>query len=639
MPEDEKASPKSDRYVPPPMDPYATYQTPYERRQTNEPNPFIEFRRFADKQFASMFENFPGFPKMFGMEDEMKNIRHQFEQEMEAMREHRKQMMEAYMKQNPRITEIKDESNASKSSIKAMESKQEKTQNTVDRDLPSNWEKAVTSDGKTYYIDWKTGQARKEFPTITNSTLPAGWEEKIAKNGRTYFVNHNDRTTTWDDPRTRQTTKAQCPDSASSMSLPKGWETKTGKDGKTYFVNHNDRSTTWDDPRKPETTSSEKTSESEKKPLTWAEKRAIWKRGFKNCPELKKTVDDAEKNNDGTELAMYEALAGNKDAKESSEDLSIPQKQEKSVYPWSFSNLGYDGRKQLEKQLQLQAQQNLPEENHAAVKSMDPITKDEDIYPWLTFSPYSPVRLTGSSQKGSHSLEEQQIRDALSKQKPWWEAFEDLMALERTGQMTHDAESRYKTMSAWLEAMNSNILLNGGRLEKSRLSTDADLEELQPLPDNDDYSELFQRFNSSNWPNPESVLSSLKAVNEEQNKLNKPKAHTTKEIPTVEKQNDATDATEVRPWSNAKVAPSASSRADEKKNLPSIVATMTRTSSRTLPDGSVETKRVLRNKFADGREESEESVNIIPSKRGAAFPSAENGKPLTEQKKVGWFWN
>ncbi|KPI41975.1 uncharacterized protein AB675_5620 [Cyphellophora attinorum] len=41
----------------------------------------------------------------------------------------------------------------------------------------------------------------------------------------------------------------------------------------------------------------------------------------------------------------------------------------------------------------------------------------------------------------------------------------------------------------------------------------------------------------------------------------------------------------------------------------SIVSTMTRTESRTLPDGSVETRRVLRRRFADGKEESEESVD------------------------------
>ncbi|KAK4048797.1 hypothetical protein OIV83_004563 [Microbotryomycetes sp. JL201] len=46
--------------------------------------------------------------------------------------------------------------------------------------------------------------ARTVVPTPTTSavgSLPSGWEMKYAPNGRPYFVDHNNRRTTWEDPR------------------------------------------------------------------------------------------------------------------------------------------------------------------------------------------------------------------------------------------------------------------------------------------------------------------------------------------------------------------------------------------------------------------------------------------------------
>ena len=31
--------------------------------------------------------------------------------------------------------------------------------------------------------------------------LPAGWEERVHKDGRTFFIDHNNKRTTWEDPR------------------------------------------------------------------------------------------------------------------------------------------------------------------------------------------------------------------------------------------------------------------------------------------------------------------------------------------------------------------------------------------------------------------------------------------------------
>ena len=93
MPEDKLPRDKS---IPPPLDPFPTYQTPYPRSDRDQhENPFIQFRRFADEQFSSFFHGIPG---LFGVHtkevDDLMRRRHemeegwrkQFEQEMEEMR-------------------------------------------------------------------------------------------------------------------------------------------------------------------------------------------------------------------------------------------------------------------------------------------------------------------------------------------------------------------------------------------------------------------------------------------------------------------------------------------------------------------------------------------------------------------------
>ncbi|KLO18527.1 HECT-domain-containing protein [Schizopora paradoxa] len=81
----------------------------------------------------------------------------------------------------------------------------------------------------------------------TSNGLPAGWEERSTPAGRPYFVDHNTRTTTWVDPRTRVVN--QIPSNLGP--LPAGWEMRMTATSRVYFVDHNTRTTTWDDPRLP----------------------------------------------------------------------------------------------------------------------------------------------------------------------------------------------------------------------------------------------------------------------------------------------------------------------------------------------------------------------------------------------------
>jgi len=109
--------------------------------------------------------------------------------------------------------------------------------------------------------------------------LPAGWSAAKTADGQQYFMNHNDRTTTWEDPRiavlkqqrqnqvaamhlfqstggnspsmqqTRRNTNNMQPIDVSNLPLPSGWQEARTAQGEVYFMNHQTRTTSWVDPR------------------------------------------------------------------------------------------------------------------------------------------------------------------------------------------------------------------------------------------------------------------------------------------------------------------------------------------------------------------------------------------------------
>ncbi len=85
----------------------------------------------------------------------------------------------------------------------------------------------------------------------------------------------------------------------------------------------------------------------------------------------------------------------------------------------------------------------------------------------------------------------------------------------------------------------------------------------------------------------------------------------------------------------------------------SIISTLTTIEKRTLPDGRLQTRRVLKKRFADGREESSESTQIqsqppicdtvgksVPERPEANIEKSESSVgPTPDKKKMGgWFW-
>ncbi|GLV43423.1 Nedd4 [Carabus blaptoides fortunei] len=89
--------------------------------------------------------------------------------------------------------------------------------------------------------------------------LPSGWSVQLAPNGRMFFIDHNERATTWVDPRTGRASpmpNQQTPPVPTNRRpdddlgpLPEGWEERVHSDGRTFFIDHNTRTTQWEDPR------------------------------------------------------------------------------------------------------------------------------------------------------------------------------------------------------------------------------------------------------------------------------------------------------------------------------------------------------------------------------------------------------
>lgn len=69
-----------------------------------------------------------------------------------------------------------------------------------------------------------------------------------------------------------------------------------------------------------------------------------------------------------------------------------------------------------------------------------------------------------------------------------------------------------------------------------------------------------------------------------------------------------------------------------------VVSTMTRSVRRTLADGSISTKTVKTKRFADGREESDETVEVTPPPMNEKNAEHTQGSGNDKDSHGGWFW-
>ncbi|XP_055551452.1 E3 ubiquitin-protein ligase Nedd-4-like isoform X2 [Wyeomyia smithii] len=97
-------------------------------------------------------------------------------------------------------------------------------------------------------------------PANAEAILPTGWSMQLAPNGRVFFIDHNEKKTSWVDPRTGRA--SPMPNSWNNSAgsdarrpeeglapLPEGWEERVHTDGRIFFIDHNTRTTQWEDPR------------------------------------------------------------------------------------------------------------------------------------------------------------------------------------------------------------------------------------------------------------------------------------------------------------------------------------------------------------------------------------------------------
>lgn len=70
---------------------------------------------------------------------------------------------------------------------------------------------------------------------------------------------------------------------------------------------------------------------------------------------------------------------------------------------------------------------------------------------------------------------------------------------------------------------------------------------------------------------------------------------------------------------------------------PGVLSTLTTTQTTRMPDGSVKTSVVLKRRFADGREETQESTQT--SFDDSVAPGVGGDREGQKEKKKGWFWN
>lgn len=71
--------------------------------------------------------------------------------------------------------------------------------------------------------------------------LPPGWSMQSAPNGRVFFIDHNERKTSWVDPRTGRASPMPSqpkPPEDDLGSLPEGWEERVHSDGRIFFIDH-----------------------------------------------------------------------------------------------------------------------------------------------------------------------------------------------------------------------------------------------------------------------------------------------------------------------------------------------------------------------------------------------------------------
>lgn len=237
---------------------------------------------------------------------------------------------------------------------------------------------------------------------------------------------------------------------------------------------------------------------------------------------------------------------------------------------------------------------------------------------YIIFSPYSPLRL------------EQQERFR-ARSSMWRDAFEDLLAVqagqglpemprERTGDREQGAGEWVAALLAHGLADGWTRMDDGGRSHTGgdHMAMESDTRHPESDAGEDAATELdlYDRYFAS----PTRPAARTAATNSNANA-------------------QGTSCSNLEP-------PSVSNMEEN----PSVISALTTTERKVMPDGTVHTKVVLKKKFADGREESSETVHTTQStsqhtRQAALLPKGTETDPNAAggndkgNKGKGWFWS
>jgi hypothetical protein len=232
---------------------------------------------------------------------------------------------------------------------------------------------------------------------------------------------------------------------------------------------------------------------------------------------------------------------------------------------------------------------------------LDPFDKASHLKPWLRKSPYSPLYLSHDRQAGS------QIRGP--KGDAWFEAFQDLANrghLEELhehpppGVFLKRSRQHRKYWHDWEDRLHHQA-----QRQQNDLGRESKVvQQSYDNPDNSDanrsneaaheIADLHQADNTFAG----SIAQAIKSVRE---------VFGDDAISQAQAECVTEHVSQASQGSMAATTPATT--------VPSIVETMIRTVVQTTPEGQIETRRVLKRRFSDGKEETEETIEYSPTHR------------------------
>ncbi|KAL2010605.1 hypothetical protein VTN00DRAFT_6412 [Thermoascus crustaceus] len=313
--------------------------------------------------------------------------------------------------------------------------------------------------------------------------------------------------------------------------------------------------------------------------------------------------------------------------------------------------------------------------------------------PYILFSPYSPLhlerqsRLRANREKGIFSSLFSSLKFTSEETDPseprWREAFEDLLRLENGKPMLEretQAVAKKETGNDWLRGLVERGSLGdrwkyvAGPSDQARTgitleredgkfkadvqsdSENADSARTEAMTELDLYDRFLQDIEAREREYFRAFSESplMRLLFDERRRMNrdeweesrrkwmradaKKKQETENWLDQVSGEGK-TPAPEAQPAPSTEVAPAAKAESAEVTPAePRVVSTRTSVERIRLPDGSIKTKTVKTRRFADGREETNEDVEVRnPSERQQHASNGE-GSDGDSSSKGGWFW-